>query len=491
MKLILRTGRRSRRGSALLLSMVAIVAMTGIAGAILASSLSSKQELGGAVQHTRAMYVAEAGVSAALVQLTGDGIAELGTEQAPTTFGDGAYWGTVVNNGDNTFTVTSVGRSGGETRAVQATLRGPTGGAFNNAIFAGNSSNSGTYNMRFGGRGAQADRIVGDIYSGNAATFVQDSRIDGVPRAFTSVSTTPSSILPDANGQARSAQTGETQPIPDIAGMNYPVTADVKVNDEFRTAVNRNSPQGGRAWTLPASNPAHIFVRNPSDRVAQTALTPRDDYFLEDWTQPLRTDANSDGRNPNVIQLTRDGPTANPGPRDGNNKVYYIDGNLWIHNNSSMSFQLRHQGGQGTRITIVVKGNIYISDNIFYQNRNHDGLALIAIKDTSLANTGNIYFGDPAFGTLENMDSFMYAENNFYDSNLSASGSARLVLNGNMTAGNQVAINRDNGLNHTKLTVNFDDRLMDQSIDLPGIPGVNGAGPTGFMVLMMREVPVP
>lgn len=475
----------------MLVALVAIVAMSGIAGAILASSLASKEELGGAVAHTRALYVAEAGVSAALVQLTGDGIADLGTEQNPTVLGDGRYWGTVVNNGDNTFTVTSVGESQGERRAVQATLRGPTGGAFNNAVFAGNSSNSGTYNMRFGGSGGQADRINGDLYSGNAATFTNDARINGVPRALRTVTTTASSILPDANGAARRAATGEEQPIPNIAGMNYAVTADIKVNDEFRAATYKNSQQGGKAWQLPATNPAHIFVRNPSDRTAQTALTPKDDFFLEDPTQPLRADSNSDGRDPNVVQLTRDGSTANPGPRDGNRKVYFIDGNLWIHNSSAMSFQLRHQGGQGVQVTLVVKGNIYISDNIFYQNKNQDGLALIAIKDSGYADSGNIYFGDPAFGTLENMDSFMYAENNFYDSNLSASGSSKLVLNGNMTAGNQVAINRDSGKNHTKLTVNFDNRLMNQSLALPGIPGTNAAGPTGFSVLMMREVPVP
>ena len=45
----------------------------------------------------------------------------------------------------------------------------------------------------------------------------------------------------------------------------------------------------------------------------------------------------------------------------------------------------------------------------------------------------------------------MYAENNFYDNNLDASGSAQVTVHGNMTAGNQVLINRDYGTQHSKL----------------------------------------
>src|SRR5204863_4249856 len=56
--------------------------------------------------------------------------------------------------------------------------------------------------------------------------------------------------------------------------------------------------------------------------------------------------------------------------------------------------------------------------------------------------SGNIYFGDPGSGTVEHFESFMYAENNFYATNLnstSASGGTQKVeVFGNMTAVNQV-----------------------------------------------------
>jgi hypothetical protein len=72
------------------------------------------------------------------------------------------------------------------------------------------------------------------------------------------------------------------------------------------------------------------------------------------------------------------------------------------------------------------------------------------------------------------MDAFMYAENNFYDNNLNAGGSATIVVNGVMSAGNQVAINRDFGTSHVKLDLNFDDRVVNRTLTLPGMPPLLG-----------------
>ena len=105
-------------------------------------------------------------------------------------------------------------------------------------------------------------------------------------------------------------------------------------------------------------------------------------------------------------------------------------------------------------------------------------------------NSGNIYFGDPQFGTLEEMSAFMYAENDFLDNNLSASGSATVTVNGNMTAGNQVKINRDFGAQHSKLTVNFDKRLSAGDIVLPGLPRASGVGGS-WVLAAWREIGMP
>src|SRR5262245_51486060 len=104
------------------------------------------------------------------------------------------------------------------------------------------------------------------------------------------------------------------------------------------------------------------------------------------------------------------GVSGAPGP-NGNNQVYYIDGNLWIHNRNTYSFEFNHKEPNGIQITFVVNGNIYFSDNLFYKNTDRDGVAFIAMKDDNVSDSGNIYFGDPVFGTLEQMHAFMYAEN--------------------------------------------------------------------------------
>jgi hypothetical protein len=488
MKIHMRTGYRMTcrgdEGSALLLSLISLVGLVGLGGAMLAAGVATKAEHDVAISRARALYAAEAGVSQAMVELTHNAIAVMGDSANQTSFADGGFWGDVVDNGNSTFTIHSYGRSGIARRGVEVTVRRSNGGVFQNAIFAGNSSGDPNYSMHFGGRNAQADRVTGSIYSGGNIDFAGDSRIDGVPRASGDVIAGPTAILPDAGGVPRVAEEGVSQPIPDIAGMNYSVNHDVNVAAAFAGATYGGSPAGGRAWQLPASNPAHIFRKNPSDRTANWSATAKDDFFLEDPYEPMHTDANSDGTDPYRISLS-DGATGT----EGNRKVYYIDGNLWVHNTSSFSFMFDSDDAGGTQVTFVVRGNVYISDNIFMEDPQHDGIALIAIKDPGQTDSGNIYFGDPTFGTLEYMHAFMYAENNFYDTNLNAAGSARVRLNGNMTAGNQVAINRDMNGQHSKLTVDFDDRLATGAIDLPGLPSQSGAGPS-LAVSMWREIGV-
>jgi len=66
---------------------------------------------------------------------------------------------------------------------------------------------------------------------------------------------------------------------------------------------------------------------------------------------------------------------------------------------------------------IVATGNIHISDNIEYADPNSDLLAVVALGDYDLEGNlisgGNIYFGDPVFGTTYTVSAFMFAGNNF------------------------------------------------------------------------------
>jgi hypothetical protein len=462
------------RGGALLLAVVTLVSVAGLAAALLAVAGGRQKENLGAVEQSRVRYVAEAGISASIAAVRGSLPASFGTANAPVAFGGGGYWTEVVDNGDGTLTIDAFGTRNGWTYGLEAVMVGQTENVYTSALFAGNSSGDPLFDLKFGGTGASADVVDGNVYSGGNVVVTGDADLQGAIRAAGTIS-------------GETGMTSKPLPIPDIAGQKYETNHDFDVAALFSTATYSSSGgMGGKAWQLPAANPAHIFRKNPDDRAKNTSATAKDDYFLEDPYGKLSSSSKTDPGSASTIHIS--GVDGAPGP-NGNNAVYYIDGNLWIHNLSAYSFTFKNAKGTPTAITLVVRGNVYISDNILYNDEKKDGLAIIAIKDAAEKDSGNIYFGDPTFGTLEQMDSFMYAENDFYDNNLDAGGSAEVTVNGNMTAGNQVLINRDYGSAHSKLTVNFDSRLASEDLTLPGLPSSGPGATTTWTVASWREIP--
>jgi hypothetical protein len=469
-------GRRA--GSALILAVISVVLLLGMAAALLRVGMASKKEHLSATDRMKSLYIAEAGLAQGVTSAMAGAVPPIGTSAAPITFSNGNYWGTTqVDATNHTTTITVYGTSRGSTRGMEAVVKQTSDGIYANAVFAGNSTGDAAYQMRFGGTSTQADLVNGNIYSGGNIAISGTARINGTARAAGSIS-------------GGTGETGYTQRSPNLAAMDYEHHNDVNVAAQFGGGTARytnSSSYGGSAYQLPEANAAHIFRKNPSDRASNINSTTKDDYFLEDVYESINTSSRVDRTNGSHITIS--GIGGEPGT-SGNNLLYYIDGNLWIHNQNAYSFTLWNSSGTPIHITFVVKGNIYISDNIFYNQTNQDGLAMIAMKDPSVSDSGNIYFGDPTFGTLEYMDAFMYAENNFYDNNLSASGSARVTVHGNMTAGNQVLINRDYGTQHSKLTVDFDSRIWDQTLALPGLP-TSSEGNGAFAVVSWREVAAP
>ncbi len=469
---------QARKGSTLLIAIVATFVLAGMAGAMLAVSASKKNQQSAGTGSMKAFYAAEAGLNDAIAALKSGQPAMLSTSPS-NAFGGGEFSGSVVDNGDGTTTITSIGLFNNETRAVQAVLKKQETTIYDCALFAGNESGDPNYSLELGGKQGQADRVRGNVFSGGSIVLKDDAKIDGTAYATGAVSGTG----------AATSKTGVSQPIPDIPAMNYATNHDINVAAAFAgaDATYQWNKLGGEAWQLPETNPCHIFRKNPSNRSSETSLTSKDDYFLEDPYELLNNSSNvqsTDG-----TKITISGLGGEPG-LSSNNKVFYIDGNLWIHNYQLYTFTFGSPGSDPLKVTFIVNGNIYISDNIFYEDPKSDGIAFVAIKDEKEPDSGNIHFGDPTFGTLEHMEAFMYAENNFYDTNLSASGSSKVSVFGNMTAGNHVAIRHDFGSYHAKLQVEFDDRISVGDLTLPGLPGVTPGG-TAWSVLVWREIAVP
>lgn len=87
---------------------------------------------------------------------------------------------------------------------------------------------------------------------------------------------------------------------------------------------------------------------------------------------------------------------------------------------------------------------------------------------------------------------FMNAQNDFVDLNLDASGSTNVHVHGIMSAGNQVAIDRDyvhgdGSVSHSQLRVSYDDRMATGALELPGLPSWEAKG-GGCEVVAWREV---
>jgi len=255
------------------------------------------------------------------------------------------------------------------------------------------------------------------------------------------------------------------------------------------------------------NNAAHIFLCNPgngtsgSDSSRGKSIPRRsytytydnasnrvNDFFLEDAADSAYNTSSGTS-----ICLNDSGKTASQlvdiRPWH-NSKVYFIDGNLWVHSPSAYSFRFKRSG---TRVTFVARGNITLSDEFYYNagyptgaNRvdyddfnstkvpnPSDSLCLIALNNPNCAESGNIYLGDAQFGTGGAIHSMMYAERDFVDNNLDTAAQIFLSVFGNMSAGNQVRIIRS-GSNRTRLDITLDERIRSGTLIAPGLPNPVG-----------------
>lgn len=312
---------------------------------------------------------------------------------------------------------------------------------------------------------------------------------------------------------------------PDLAHMYYsqdrsgtePVDALPRWGNDVAVTA---SDYGTAKAVTDQARPEHIFVRNPltsgSSSVNGKTISGRsytalydtstnriDDYFFED---PTDASYNSSVSGSNIA-LNDSGRTASMYVTvrpEANMDLYYVDGNVYIHHPSAYSLRFRTPG---TRITIVAKGNITVSDefyynasypaNLQYTNMNStivdnpsDVLCLIALKNPNCANSGNVYIGDAQFGTGGSIHAMLYAENDFVDNNLNSVDQQYISIFGNMTAGDQVRVNRPTGAGQyrTRLDVTLDERIRNGTVIVPGLPHPVGSQRSVYLDTAWRTV---
>jgi len=105
--------------------------------------------------------------------------------------------------------------------------------------------------------------------------------------------------------------------------------------------------------------------------------------------------------------------------------------------------------------------------------------------------SGNVYFGDPGSGTVEHFESFLFAQNNFYATNLDSTkasgGTQKLEIYGNMAAGNQVLINRNTKTaGYIPLNLTFD-KLISSGGNLPDLPKPKASSDQPWTILSWKQ----
>jgi hypothetical protein len=385
------------------------------------------------VKQTQAFHLAEAGVASFVahayngetdnIDLTSLGA---GTYQVDTYFDESPTY--VISTG-------TVGHVQKRIRTEVSFLSPP----YEHAIYGCNSSGqdwtldlrgTGDPQRASGGREIGGRDIVnGDLYVDGDVALYGESSINRAPDPNPhglngdAIATGDVELYEDASISG-DAQTGaEERDTPDLLVMEYEVNNTHNVTQIFTDE--------GVSWgRLPRDHELYdVIEKNPSSRSMECSSTVGDDYFLE----PAQVTGGGDSKSATTpLSL-------------GSQRVYYVDGNVWIHNKQTYGFLLNGQA------TIVATGNIYICDNTAYAN-DESLLGLVALGEydagDQLVSGGNIYFGDPSFGTLYTVSALMFAGNDFLYNTDSVTGTPEepetgFSVYGNFAAMNQVSIRRD------------------------------------------------
>ncbi len=373
------------------------------------------------------------------------------------------------------------------------------------AIYANNDS-SVSWSLQLRGKGSPVsvgpfgkeqggkDIVNGNIFIDGDVYLFEESSVNAAPLPNTynlsgDIEATGDIFIKDsAKISGKTTPKSKEKDLADLKGMNYAVNNTHNVARIFEK-------EGLDTGYLSAKNELrNVFVKNPSDRTAECKTTSGDDYFFEP----------SSG-------FVTGGPKTGDTPLDaGENRVYYIDGNVWIHSYPTYGFKMKG------KVTIVATGDIHICDNLQYKDKDSI-LGLVALgkynEDGKLASGGNIRFGDAIYGNMGMFSAMMFAANDFTFNtnritNRAAEPDSGFTVNGCFVAMGQVSIERDwynkrvgtaiekrpakydpktgrwvdsatdiplsaveiGSIRHYQMQINYDDRVRNPETQPPGLP---------------------
>ena len=448
----------------------------------------------------RAFYAAEAGLAKMTTKLYNEEFEDI----SDTILGDAKYKVELNLEADPPYAI-ATGTAGLEVKKIKAELTFLSN-AYEKAVYAGNvAGGKWMFSLRGQGNprsitwttGAEVggkDIVNGNIYVHGDATMYEESSVNPSPMGNFNGdinSTGTAEIMDEAMVSGTITQGAEVKSQPSLADMNYAVNNTHNVGKIFVAA-------GVDSGYLPSGSELYnIMVKNPGDRWSECSTTTGDDYFLEPAYVSNFGASSKDAKTPLNV---------------GENRVYYVDGDVWVHSPRTYGFLV------DGKVTIVATGDIHISDNIKYANdESLLGLVALGKYDTlgNLVSGGNIYFGDPRFGTMYTVSSLMFAADSFLYNTDSVTGGMKepetgFSVYGNLNALNKVSVEREwydpdgrgsprpayfdsinkqwvdlqtgdkltnteiNSIRHYQMAITYDDRVRTQDTQPPGLPEGKG-----------------
>lgn len=235
----------------------------------------------------------------------------------------------------------------------------------------------------------------------------------------------------------------------------------VYVNAEFHHRGRLHvDAEGVESVVVDESSPARMFRLHPADRRESFERTPGPDFFLDDpYVAPYEIAGGAwrDLHVPGGSELIKLGD-------DALDRVFVIDGNLWVHSLESLEVRLL-AGKRRASVTFVVRGDIYFLDDV----RAHEAgssIAFIALPRVGFrGDGGDIWLGDVAYGTLSHIDGYLFAARDIHGA-LFGDG---LVVNGALAAGGRIQIDEGRGCRRAPLVVRHDERYAAGRFLPPGL----------------------
>jgi hypothetical protein len=185
---------RGRRGGAIVMVTVLIIALAGLSIALLGQTNASLKESNSNKERLNVRLVAEAGLNAGYLNLRNGGTGNLGTGNAPVAYDGSTYWVAAANAGPQRITLTSTGTGENQTSRVAMTVEQIITPFFKWAAFGkeklitDSNAHTDSYDSTLGTYAAQAvngngatlhAKVKGHVGSNGNITMKQNTKVWG------------------------------------------------------------------------------------------------------------------------------------------------------------------------------------------------------------------------------------------------------------------------------------------------------------------------